>query len=96
MNSSSPEPNQNPQKQKEDDSSRERYQQLALFSFIVAEIALLPLGLGGLVYFFLHDLKWGLVGGGVGLLLGSYRVYLLLRRYSQKAGSEKGNNDGSP
>jgi hypothetical protein len=71
----------------------ERYQQLGLFSIIVAELTVVPGALAGLAYYLTHPnthlgISWKLwtgLGGVLGFVIGMVRVVQLTRAAERKS-----------
>ncbi len=67
-------------------SEDERYRQLALFSVIVAEVVITPVGLGGLVYTLTKHSQgrvwYSLMAAILGLIIAFYRISLLVKKKS--------------
>jgi hypothetical protein len=65
-------------------SDDERYRQLALFSVIVAEVVITPVGLGGLVYALTKHASgrvwYSLLAAMLGLIIAFYRISLLVKK----------------
>jgi hypothetical protein len=70
------------------DSEKQKYQQLALFSIIVAEVVVTPSLLGGLAFFLLKGQSsqtWATaLAAFLGLGIGFYRIFRLIRRQQGK------------
>jgi hypothetical protein len=70
-----------------------KYRQLAMFSLIVAEVVVTPSILGGLAFWLTRGKEsqslWTGVAAVIGLGIGFYRIYLMNRKWSERATHEK-------
>ena len=69
-----------------------RFRQLSLFSVIVAELLIVPSGLGGGIYLLTQKSNYKILYAGLGVMLGLglaiYRIFLMSKRLTSEEGKK--------